>query len=62
MFGNIVSEDRFNALVLLFVYKDTELDIRAVIDIYARKHPGFFFGHDSMTQRHSVVIAVGSLC
>jgi len=38
-FGNIMSEDRFNALVLLFVHKDIELDIGAVIDICARKHP-----------------------
>jgi len=34
-----MTEDRFNALVLLFVYRDIDLDIRAVIDMYARKHP-----------------------
>ena len=33
-----MSEDRFNALVLLFVHKDIELDIDAVIDMYARRH------------------------
>ena len=34
-----MTEDRFNALVLLFVHRDIDLDICAVIDMYARKHP-----------------------
>jgi hypothetical protein len=34
-----MTNDRFNALTLLFVHKDIELDIDAVIDLYARKHP-----------------------
>ena len=37
-FRGAMSEDRFNALVLLFVHKDIELDIDAVIDMYARRH------------------------
>ena len=38
-FRGSMSEDRFNALILLFVHKDIDLDIGAVIDMYARKHP-----------------------
>jgi len=38
-FRGAMSEDRFNALVLLFVHKDIELDMDAVIDMYARRHP-----------------------
>jgi hAT family C-terminal dimerisation region len=38
-FRGTMSEDRFNALILLFVHKDIDLDIDAVINIYARRHP-----------------------
>ena len=38
-FRGAMSEDRFNALVLLFLHNDIELDIDAVIDMYARRHP-----------------------
>jgi len=38
-FRGAMSEDRFNALVLLFVHKDIQLDIDAVINMYARRHP-----------------------
>ncbi|CAG2195052.1 unnamed protein product [Mytilus edulis] len=34
-----MSEDRFNALVLLFVHKDIDIDIQAVLDMFARKYP-----------------------
>ena len=31
--------DRLNALTLLFVHKDIDLDVNAIIDMYARRHP-----------------------
>mgnify|MGYP000751363744 FL=1 len=34
-----MGEDRFNALVLLFVHKDIPLDLDKIIDAYAKKHP-----------------------
>ena len=34
-----IREDRFNALVLLFVHKNAELNTDKIIDMYARKHP-----------------------
>ena len=30
---------RFNALVLVYVHKDIELDLDKIIDIFARRHP-----------------------
>ena len=38
-FRSSMSEDRFNALVLLFVHKDIDIDILTVLDMYARKYP-----------------------
>lgn len=38
-FRSSMSEDRFNALVLLFVHKDIDIDIQAVLDMFARKYP-----------------------
>ena len=32
-------EDRLNALMLLYVRKDTELDIKEKINTFAKKHP-----------------------
>ena len=34
-----MGEDRFNALVLMYVLKDIELDLDKIIDIFARRHP-----------------------
>ena len=34
-----MGEDRFNALMLLYVHKDIELNIDAIIDSYSRKYP-----------------------
>ena len=34
-----MGEDRFNALMLLYVHKDIELDIDAIIYSYSRKYP-----------------------
>ena len=34
-----MGEDRFNALMLLDVHKDIELNIDAIIDSYGRKYP-----------------------
>jgi len=31
--------DRFNALMLLYVHKNTALDIDSIVTMYARKHP-----------------------
>ncbi|XP_006817510.1 52 kDa repressor of the inhibitor of the protein kinase-like [Saccoglossus kowalevskii] len=39
VYRSTMGEDRFNALVLLFVHKDIPLDYGIVIDMYARKHP-----------------------
>ena len=38
-FRSTMNEDRFNALILLFVHKDIKLDIDDIINAYARKHP-----------------------
>ncbi|XP_033122961.1 uncharacterized protein LOC117121760 [Anneissia japonica] len=38
-FRNTMSEDRFNALILLYIHRDIELDIDEIIDTYAHfKH------------------------
>ena len=34
-----MSEDRFNALILLYVHRDIKLNFDEVIDMYARKFP-----------------------
>ncbi|KAI0235153.1 hypothetical protein LSAT2_014401, partial [Lamellibrachia satsuma] len=34
-----MGEDHFNALILLFVHRNAELNTDKVIDMYARKHP-----------------------
>ena len=34
-----MGEDRLNALVLLFIHKDIELDYDSIIDKYYRKKP-----------------------
>lgn len=33
-----MNEDRFNALVLLFFHKNIDIDIQAVLGMYARKY------------------------
>ena len=38
-FRSTMGEDRFNALMLLFVHRDIDLDFDAVTDMYARRHP-----------------------
>ena len=38
-FRSSMGEDRFNALVLMYVHKDIELDLDKIIDIFARRHP-----------------------
>jgi hypothetical protein len=34
-----MGEDRFNALILLYVHKDIEIDISKVVEMYARQYP-----------------------
>jgi hypothetical protein len=34
-----MGEDRFNALLLLYVHKDIEIDISKVVEMYARQYP-----------------------
>jgi len=34
-----MSEERFNALVLLYVHSDIELDYDVIVDKYANKYP-----------------------
>ena len=34
-----MKEDRLNALILLFIHRDIQLDFDAIIDMYATKHP-----------------------
>ena len=34
-----MSEDRFNALVLMYIHKDIYIDVDQIIDMFARKHP-----------------------
>ena len=38
-FRSMMSEERFNALVLLFVHRDIPLDYETIIDMYATKYP-----------------------
>ena len=33
-----MGEDRFNALILLYVHKDIEIDISKVVEMYARQY------------------------
>lgn len=35
-----MKDDRFNALLLLYIHKDIELDISKIVELYAKKHPG----------------------
>ena len=39
VYRSTMGEDRFNALMLLYVHKDIELKIDAIIDSYSRKYP-----------------------
>ena len=39
VYRSTMGEDRFNALMLLYVHKDIELNIDAIIDSYSRKYP-----------------------
>ena len=32
-------QDRFNALILMFVHKDIAIDVDAVVQMYATQHP-----------------------
>ena len=34
-----MSQDRFNALVLLFVHRDIALDYNKIINMFANRHP-----------------------
>ena len=34
-----MGEDRLNALVLMYVHKDIELELDKIIEIFARRHP-----------------------
>ena len=38
VYRSTMGEDRLNALMLLYVHKDNELNIDAIIDIYSRKY------------------------
>ena len=38
-FWSVMSEDRFNALILMYVHRDIKLDYDCVIDMYARRFP-----------------------
>ena len=39
VYRSTMGEDRFNALMLLYVHKDIELNIDAIVDSYSRKYP-----------------------
>jgi chromosome condensin MukBEF complex kleisin-like MukF subunit len=34
-----MGKDHFNALILLYVHKDIEIDISKVVEMYARQYP-----------------------
>jgi hypothetical protein len=38
-FRSTMGEDRVNALILLYVHKDIEIDISKVVEMYARQYP-----------------------
>jgi hypothetical protein len=38
-YRSTMGEDRFNALVLLFVHKDIPLHYDTIINLYAQRHP-----------------------
>jgi hypothetical protein len=50
-----MGEDRFNALLLLYVHKDIEIDISKVVEMYARQYPRrmLLFNPLSMHQRRN---------
>uniref|UniRef100_A0A3Q2QG90 TTF-type domain-containing protein n=1 Tax=Fundulus heteroclitus TaxID=8078 RepID=A0A3Q2QG90_FUNHE len=39
LLGSTMGQERFVALVLMYVHKDIHLDINKIIDIFAQKHP-----------------------
>ena len=38
-FQNTMSEDRFNSLLLLYVYRDIKLDYRKIVDMHVMRYP-----------------------
>ena len=38
-YRSTISEDRFNALVLLYLHRDVKLDYNRIIQLYANKYP-----------------------
>ena len=38
-FRSTMGQDRFNALILLYIHKDIALDVHKIIDMYAQRHP-----------------------
>ena len=38
-FRSTMSEDRFNALLLLYIHRDIRLDYKKIIDMYAMCYP-----------------------
>ena len=38
-YSGSMGEDRFNALVLMFVLKDIKLNINKIVNVYAQRHP-----------------------
>jgi len=39
LLSSTMGQERFVALLLLYVHKDIQLDINKIIDIFAQKHP-----------------------
>ena len=39
-YRSTISEDRFNALVLLYLHRDVKLDYNRMIQLYANKYSG----------------------
>ena len=38
-FQNTMSEDRFNSLLLLYVYRDIKLDYKKIVDMHVMRYP-----------------------
>ena len=49
-FRSTMSEDRFNALLLLYVHRDIKLDYKKIIDMYAMSYPRRMVLKNSLTE------------
>ena len=55
-----MGEDRFNALLLMYVHRDIQIVINKIVDKFARKHPGkMMFIIHCLTNKHTFILCWG---